>query len=207
MKKDTKGKKIALIAILSVLLVCSVVFAVGLMGGKDSSNKEQGNKVTDKIEGTNTNNSNQSTDGNNGTSINTDDTTDVDDTDNAVFADDGESFTIKTSYGDLYFPKMWEENIKTKVRKKDGIETVEFSVKIKGKKEIHVFDVVFGGDNYELGCIKISEDEKIAVSVTSYTYELNKSWTDDEKLKLAAIEYDINYVIDNLDKIKGFEKW
>lgn len=126
--------------------------------------------------------------------------------DSDLYSDDVKDFSISTTYGDVYFPEEWKNIMKTSVITDGDKEIVEFRACLEGKEEIHVFDLVFGGDKFELGQI-VDGDKKTAVSINSYLYELDDTWTDEEKMTLSTIEFDINYLINNLEKIDGFEKW
>ena len=75
---------------------------------------------------------------------------------------------------------------------------------LEGKEEIHLFDIVFGGEGDLVGVIEIGEGEEISVCVESYGYELDETWTSGEKKILEAIDHDINYLLENLTSLEGF---
>ena len=87
-----------------------------------------------------------------------------------LYIEDTEGFDIKTSYGMIQFPVAWTETVKTETVIEDKIETVQFWVTLEGKEEIHLFDIVFGGEGDLVGVIETDEGEEISVCVESYGY-------------------------------------
>ena len=120
------------------------------------------------------------------------------------YIEDTEGFDIKTSYGNLQFPELWKEYINTEVVTKDDCETIQFWVDLEGKDKIHVFDIMFGGEGYKIGSIKLSNQEEIDVSIESYSYEVDDSWSPTEKEILSAVDHDINYLLEHLTSLEGF---
>lgn len=121
-----------------------------------------------------------------------------------LYTEDIEDFSIVTSYGDLLFPKVWKEYIVVEVKKEDDREVVEFWVEFKDKEKVHIFDILFGGEGYKVGTIEISESEEIEVFIKSYSYDLDASWSDEDKKILAAIEYDVNYLLENMKNLDNY---
>lgn len=123
-----------------------------------------------------------------------------------LYSEDTEDIGISTSYGKLYYPKEWDKNLKTKNLKENGKETVQFWAKIEGKEKVHLFDVIFGGSDKQIGTIELDNGNKVSVSVVSYEVKVDKSWTDREKDIVYTMSEGINYTLDKLDKLKGFKK-
>lgn len=106
---------------------------------------------------------------------------------------------IATKYGDLLYPKRWNEQVRTNVTEKDGISTVEMYATVGEHEEMHIYDVLFdGNDGVCIGAV-MHDGEKIYVNLVSYDTELDDTWTEDERLTLMAIKEDINYLIDSLN--------
>lgn len=114
------------------------------------------------------------------------------------------TYDIPTSYGNLVFPDKWKDYVETKIVKKNDCETVEFWFRSSNKEKVHVFDILFGGDGYFVGVIKLSDSEEIYVHVESYGYELNDKWSNEDKAILSGIENDINFLLENLSSLENF---
>lgn len=109
--------------------------------------------------------------------------------------DSREAIEISTKYGTLLYPKEWESNLRTEVVDKDEYK-VEFYGTVEGKKEQHLFDLSFNGtDGYNLGTLKIESGENVSINIVSYDFELDDTWTEDEKNVICAMQEDINYTI------------
>lgn len=124
---------------------------------------------------------------------------------NELYPEDTEAMEIKTSYCNLYFPQKWEENLEIKNEKENGNSVVQFWAKIDKKDPVHIFDIIFGGEEYTVGTITDKNGKKINVNVKSYENDLDDKWTDEEKNTIYAIGEDINYLLLELEKVEGFE--
>lgn len=122
-----------------------------------------------------------------------------------LYPKDTEAMEIKTSYCNLYFPQKWEKNLEIKNEKENGNSVVQFWAKIDKKDPVHIFDIVFGGEEYTVGTITDKNGKKINVNVKSYENDLDDKWTDEEKNTIYAIGEDINYLLLELEKVEGFE--
>ena len=105
---------------------------------------------------------------------------------------------IATKYGDLRYPKRWSEQLRTEVVEKGGNAAVEMYGTIGEHEELHLYDVVFGGDEgVPIGTVE-ADGEKVYVKLISYDLDFDDSWSEDEILTVKAMKEDINYLIDEL---------
>ena len=118
--------------------------------------------------------------------------------------DSREAIEISTKYGTLLYPKEWESNLRTEIVDSD-VYKVKFYGTVEGKTEQHLFDLLFNGtDGYNLGTLKTESGEDVAINIVSYDFELDDSWTEDEKFTLYAMQEDINYTIGMLAENGNF---
>ncbi len=106
---------------------------------------------------------------------------------------------IATKYGDLLYPGRWRENLRTNVTEKDGVSTVEFYATVGEHEEIHLYDVLFDGDDGVCVGAFEADGKKVYVNIVSYDSDIDDSWTEEERLTLQAMKEDINYLIDELN--------
>lgn len=85
-------------------------------------------------------------------------------------------FEIKTEAGNLRYPDQWEDVSKVDVSTKDGVTSVVFRGKEKGKT-FTLFTVQIGGkgDN-AVGTIKDKKGKERDVFMKTYSYRKNKSY-------------------------------
>ncbi|MBR4022182.1 MAG: hypothetical protein IKI94_06240 [Ruminococcus sp.] len=118
--------------------------------------------------------------------------------------DSREAIEIATKYGTLLYPLEWEKNLRTEVVDKEEYK-VEFYGTVEGKKEQHLFDLFFNGEKgYNLGTLITEAGEAVQINIESYDFELDDSWTEDEKFTLYAMQEDINYTIGMLSENGNF---
>lgn len=110
--------------------------------------------------------------------------------------DNIETYEIKTKYGDLSFPKEWEEDVTVKIDDKDGY-TVGFYA---GKTKL--FDLQYNcGSGEVLGTLN-NDGENVIVRV-SYA-ELDKKSADYDKY--ADMQNSVDLITDRLEKNYDFAK-
>ncbi len=118
--------------------------------------------------------------------------------------DEREAIEIETKYCMLYYPLEWEKNLRTEIID-NGEYKVEFYGKVEGKKEQHLFDLIFNGEiGYNLGTIKTESDENVNINIESYSFETDNTWTEEEAFILYAMQEDINYTIGMLAEDENF---
>ena len=116
-----------------------------------------------------------------------------------LYSDDTESFEIKTSYGSLYYPKKWENDIEIEISTVDDCEIIKFFAKTDNANQVQIFDIIFGGDGYTVGTITDDENNIINVNVVSYSVEDNVK--DNDVFSMAE---DVNYILQNLNKMENY---
>lgn len=118
--------------------------------------------------------------------------------------DEREAIEIETKYCTLYYPFEWENNLRTEIIDNDDYK-VEFYGTVEGKKEQHLFDLIFNGAvGFNLGTIKTESGENVTISIESYSFEPDNTWTEDEEFTLYAMQEDINYTIGMLAESENF---
>ena len=121
------------------------------------------------------------------------------------YSDEMKAISIKTPYCDLYYPQKWESNLKTETVSKKDTYTVQFWSKFKGENSVQLFDITFGGKKGNLGTIESKDGKKVYVSIDSYDFKLDDTWTEKDKMKINSMVKDINYLLNKLGEVKGFE--
>lgn len=122
-----------------------------------------------------------------------------------LYPEDMESIDIKTPYCNLLYPKKWKSNLKTELKQYKKRYVVRFLAKIEGKKDIPIFDIVFGGEGDSIGIIKSTDGKKVNISVKFYEFEGNDTLNEGDKETIYMMCEDINYIIYKLEKVDGFE--
>lgn len=110
---------------------------------------------------------------------------------------DEDTFEIKTEYCSLYYPKKWENYIKTEIDDKE-LYMVKF-VALEEKDEIPLFDIVFGkpSTGSKLGSLEI-DNEKVDVYLVDHSGEWPENFTKDSESNLFAMSEDVNVLISKL---------
>lgn len=117
-----------------------------------------------------------------------------------------ECIDIDTPYATLKFPKEWSDKIRIETIEAD-VYTVKFYGIVKGKDEIHLTDIIFGGtEGYTVGYLSIEgTNEPLAVNIIYYDSEFDDTWTEDEKFEIQEMQGVVEYVMDKLIEMDGFE--
>lgn len=188
---NTNNSKTIIIILSSVIAVCLIVIIVllCLLLKKSDDNKSSDNKsaVSDTTAQSETSASTE----NSSLTVGSPD-------------DSREAIEISTKYGPLLYPLEWEKNLRTEVVDSD-VYKVEFYGTVEGKTEQHLFDLLFNGtEGYNLGTLTTETGEAVQINIESYDFELDDSWTEDEKFTLYAMQEDINYTIGMLSENGNF---
>lgn len=115
--------------------------------------------------------------------------------------DNNEVFSIKTKYGNLFYPKKWKELVKIEIVDKP-IYTVKFSTKT-STEELKLFDLTFnGGDGYHLGSMNFDGND-VTISINDYTLSKDKL-NEEEYYNCCAMQENVNVILEHLVKDYGF---
>ena len=179
---NTNNSKTIIIILSSVIAVCLIVIIVllCLLLKKSDDNKSSDNKsaVSDTTAQSETSASTE----NSSLTVGSPD-------------DSREAIEISTKYGTLLYPKEWESNLRTEIVD-SAVYKVEFYGTVEGKKEQHLFDLLFNGtEGYNLGTLTTETGEAVQINIESYDFELDDTWTEDEQFVLYSMLEDINYTI------------
>lgn len=110
---------------------------------------------------------------------------------------------VECQYGKLYYPKNWEEKVRVYENNSD-ICMVEFYGTVEGKEEVQLFNIVFGGVyGSKVGELEI-DGNILDVSVMLFDPIFDETWTEDEKNMIYSMQEDMNYILLELPKIKGY---
>lgn len=114
-----------------------------------------------------------------------------------------EPFTIETKFCNLHYPEKWENQVSTEI-KEDSVYSVQFFAELEGKDPVHIFDIVFGGEEGALTGYFSEDGKEIPVYIVGM--EINvEGWTDEELNVLYMMQEDVNYIIGMLQKEAGFK--
>lgn len=112
------------------------------------------------------------------------------------------SFEIETKYCTLYYPEIWKEQIEINFSDEVGYK-VEFYGNVDGKESKHLFNICFNSDDGDLLGYFDSE-EVVNVSVERIDLEFDSDWTDEEQTQIYAMQEEMNFVVDMLDKEENY---
>ncbi len=188
---NTNNSKTIIIALSSVIAVCLIVIIVllCLLLKKSDDNKSSDNKSA--VSDTTAQNETSASTEKSSLTVGAPD-------------DSREAIEIATKYGTLLYPHEWEKNLRTEIVDKEEYK-VEFYGTVEGKTEQHLFDLLFNGEKgYNLGTLTTETGEAVQLNIESYDFELDDSWTEDEKFTLYAMQEDINYTIGMLSENGNF---
>ena len=117
---------------------------------------------------------------------------------------DDENIIIKTPIGKLYYPEMWQETLDVTVKESKGCYTVRY-FETNGKYKVELFAISIGenADGDLLGYYG-DDGEKVGVY-------LNIAEIDEDDLtglnpeKVYVMQEDVNYLLEKLFELRGFE--
>ena len=179
---NTNNSKTIIIILSSVIAVCLIVIIVllCLLLKKSDDNKSSDNKSS--VSDTSMQSETSASTENSSLTVGSPD-------------DSREAIEIVTKHGTLLYPKEWESNLRTEIVDSD-VYKVEFYGTVEGKTEQHLFDLSFNGtEGYNLGTLTTETGEAVQINIESYDFELDDTWTEDERFVLYSMQEDINYII------------
>lgn len=111
---------------------------------------------------------------------------------------DVEEKVIETPYGNLCFPKQWNEFLKVEQRKENETVVVSFSAEIRDE-QFPLFTVSIGnGEGEPAGTISDVDGTQHHVYVYIEEIQESESLSESEQKRLYVMQEDINYLLDNL---------
>lgn len=114
-----------------------------------------------------------------------------------------DSFEIETEHCTLYYPLTWAEQIEVEFSEEAGYK-VEFWGNVDGKEAKHLFNICFNSDDGDLLGYFEREDEVVNVSVERIDLDFDSDWTEEEQNQIYAMQEEMNYVIDMLNKDENY---
>ncbi len=111
-----------------------------------------------------------------------------------------EDMQVETKYGTLRYPDQWAEFASADVEENGDTVLVHFKAAF-DDQTFPLFDISIGsGDGAEAGKIKGPDGQERSVYVTMNELEGTSGLDDTKKDRLFAMQEDVNYILDNLEK-------
>lgn len=108
------------------------------------------------------------------------------------------AMSIETENATLYYPEEWENVVECEAEGEDD-SSVEFYATVGHHERVHIFDVLFGGENgYCIGTIE-KDGKEIEVNIVSYDVSFDGSWTEEEINTVRTMQEDVNFLIQALN--------
>lgn len=104
---------------------------------------------------------------------------------------EGDCYSIKTDYCDLQYPLKWKDYINV-VYDTEVEYIVEFHA-----GEVHLFDVVFNGDEAKKVGKVVSNGKSISIGIESYVIE-KEQYDEDEYNTYCTMQEDLNVILSKL---------
>lgn len=117
---------------------------------------------------------------------------------------DAENLRIETPYATLLYPSIWGDRIRTEVSGDTAI-TVSFYGAPAGVSEVHLFDIILGGDGENsVGILKTADGAELAVAVWDSAAAPGDDWSDEAVSEFYAMIDGINHVLSGLEAAGNF---
>ena len=110
-----------------------------------------------------------------------------------------EDIVIKTKYVDLHYPLIWEDRFSYEISEEDPY-TVKGFAAIDEHKPVEIFEIVFDAAKGDIA----GKIDGVSIGIVISEVKYDKTWTEGEKSAVIAMQEDINYLLDMLDKADGF---
>lgn len=117
--------------------------------------------------------------------------------------EDVEDFEINSKYCKLYFPIKWEDKVEIKFSEEPTYKVDFYGVSV-NKTEIHLFSVCFNSDDGELLGYLENEEEIVNISIDVKELEFDDSWKEEEIDQIYAMQEEMNYVMDTLNRNENY---
>lgn len=114
-----------------------------------------------------------------------------------------ECIELETPYVTLKFPEEYTDRIRMETVEED-VYKVEFHGTLRSKKEVHLSDIAFGGnEGNPVGFLTVGED---TVPVNMIYHDQEEDWTEDEMIEIQDMQRAVEFVMDELVETEGFDR-
>ena len=106
---------------------------------------------------------------------------------------------IQTTYGNMEYPGEYRQNLVVDRNFNNGYE-VKFYAKMESGEKIHLFDVIIGGEGEShIGRITAKNGNSGELYITSYEFEPDNSWSEEEIQMILGMQEAVNYTLEKLE--------
>ena len=111
---------------------------------------------------------------------------------------------IQTPYLEILLPEQWKQMLRCEVLQEKENYTLFFYGCVEGKKEMRLFDMIFGqSDAYLLGTLMVRGRE-VGVYVESYDLDIDETWTEQQRYDILGMQNQINTILHQLMEMDNF---
>ena len=105
---------------------------------------------------------------------------------------------IQTTYGNMKYPGEYRQNLVVDRNFNNGYE-VKFYAKMESGEKIPLFDVIIGGEgDSHIGRITAENGNSGELYITSYEFEPDNSWSEEEIQMIFAMQESVNYILEDM---------
>lgn len=101
---------------------------------------------------------------------------------------------VETKYCTLYYPSEFKEVLEVKYSDETGYKA-EFYGKVKGKENVHLFDICFNSDDGDLLGYLEYDEENVNMSFAINELEFDDNWKQEDIDKMYAMQEEVNFVL------------
>ena len=110
-----------------------------------------------------------------------------------------DAMTIETPYGDLRYPAKWKDLLDLEMSDAEGY-TVTFRAALEGHEPVFLFAVHYAnGKGIAVGTVTDSSGSTVDVGLEIQELALDGSWSDSDRLTVAAMQEDLNFLLSELN--------
>lgn len=111
---------------------------------------------------------------------------------------------IQTPYMQIVLSDQWQSMLRCEVLQETENYSLYFYGRVEGKKEMRLFDLIFGqSDAYLLGTLLVRGRE-VGVYVESYDLNIDETWTEQERYDILGMQNQINTILQQLIAMDHF---
>ncbi len=114
------------------------------------------------------------------------------------------AFDVDLGFTTLKFPSRWKDSIRISQDFEGNIGTVEFYGSMGNHAEQLLFTLCFNQDGEIPVGTLLSDGQNIIICADMNELEFDESWTQEEKDNFCAMQEDINYIVEYLEKNPDF---